>query len=195
MTPATAVKPLQEDKVPPEGVKVTVTFAVVTTLPPESKTVNTGSIANGDCDAPATGWVVKTNVAAVPGLVTLNPLLVADVKPVADAVRKYVVPTWPAKLQLVKVTTPLTGVNPEQNVNLPFPDGVRMIGVVAEVTTLPSGSSSANTGSTKKSVPDTPATGCVVKTSLLAPPVILKGALVTDNPPLDAEAVIVMPSP
>jgi hypothetical protein len=55
MTPATAVKPLQEAKVPPEGVRVTVTFAVVTTLPPESKTVNTGWVANGDCDAPATG--------------------------------------------------------------------------------------------------------------------------------------------
>jgi uncharacterized membrane protein len=158
-------------------------------------TVSTGSVANGDCDAPATGWVVKTNDEAVPGLVTLNPMLVADVKPVAEAVRKYVVPTMPAKLQLVTVTKPFTGVRPEQNDNVPPADGVKVTFAVADVTMLPAESSSAITGSTKKSVPDTPACGCVIKTSLLAPPVILKGALVTDNPPLDAEAVIVMPSP
>jgi hypothetical protein len=70
-----------------------------------------------------------------------------------------------------------------------------MIGVVAEVTTLPSESSSASTGSVKKSVPETPATGCVVKTSTPATLVILKGALVTDNPPLDAVAVMEMPLP
>jgi hypothetical protein len=87
ITPATAVKPLQEANVPPKGVNVTVTFAVVTTLPPESMTVMTGSTANGDCDAPATGSVVKTNVVAVPALVTLKPLLVADVKPGAVAKR------------------------------------------------------------------------------------------------------------
>jgi hypothetical protein len=87
-TPATAVKPLQEagGKVPPKGVRVTVTFAVVTTLPPESWTDNTGSVVNGDPDAPATGCVVKTNEVAAPGLVTLNPLLVADVRPRAEAV-------------------------------------------------------------------------------------------------------------
>src|ERR1017187_7708376 len=125
-TPATAVKPVQDDNVPPKGVRVTVTFAVVTTLPPESWTANTGSVVNGDPDAPATGCVVKTNDVAAPGLVTLNPLLVADVSPRAEAVIVYVMPTTPAKLQLDADTTPFTGVKPEQNDKLPPAEGVKV---------------------------------------------------------------------
>ena len=47
-TPATAVKPVQVDNAPPDGVKVIVTAAVVTTLPPESMTVRTGWVKNAD---------------------------------------------------------------------------------------------------------------------------------------------------
>jgi hypothetical protein len=88
-TPAVAVKPVQEEKVPVRFVVVRVIEAVdeVTTLPAESSTFTTGWTVNAAPDTPATGWVVKTNLLATPGPVGEKLALGNDVRVPAVAVK------------------------------------------------------------------------------------------------------------
>jgi hypothetical protein len=84
-TPEVALRPEQEAKVPPEALRVMVVVAVVTTLPAESSTLTTGSVARAEPEAPPTGWVVKTNLAADPKEEGEKSELVAVVRPEAEA--------------------------------------------------------------------------------------------------------------
>jgi hypothetical protein len=79
-TPAAAVKPVQDDKVPPEDVRLIEAVDEVTTLPAESSTFTTGCAVRAAPDAPAAGWVVKTNWLATPGPVGEKLPLGDDVK-------------------------------------------------------------------------------------------------------------------
>jgi hypothetical protein len=85
-TPETALSPEHAANVPPEAESVIVIEALVTTLPAESSTFTTGSVERTAPEAPPTGWVVKTNLAAAPK-VTVKEVLVAEVRPPALALR------------------------------------------------------------------------------------------------------------
>jgi hypothetical protein len=94
--------------VPPLAAKVAVENAVVTTLPPESSSETTGDVVKGEPAAPATGSVVKAICVGTPGPVGENELLVAGSRVPEVAVMVYCVPTRPAKVQPVTLTTPAT---------------------------------------------------------------------------------------
>jgi hypothetical protein len=79
------------------------------------------------------------------------------------------VPTVPAKLQFVTLTTPETALSPEHEASVP-PDALRVIVVEALVTTLPAESSTFTTGCVERTAPEAPAVGWVVKTSLATVP-------------------------
>jgi hypothetical protein len=87
-------------------------------------------------------------------------------------------------VQFDTVTTPADAVRPEHDASVP-PEGVNEITAVDEVTMLPAESSTLTIGWDVNAVPDTPATGEVVKTSWLAGPgpvgvKLLLGADVSD---------------
>jgi hypothetical protein len=84
-TPELALRPEQEAKVPPEALRVIVVEEFATTLPAESSTLTTGSVARAEPEAPPTGWVVKTSFAAVPKVEGEKFELVAEVRPEAEA--------------------------------------------------------------------------------------------------------------
>ena len=86
-TPATAVRPVQPVKVPPEGVKEMVAVELVTTLPPLSSTVTIGCVKNTLPDPPATGWTVNTSLEAPPTAVGEMKLETAEVKVPKAAVK------------------------------------------------------------------------------------------------------------
>jgi hypothetical protein len=60
-TPAAAVKPVQDERMPPVGLRMIEAVDDVTTLPAESSTFTTGWTVRAAPDAPAMGWVVKTS--------------------------------------------------------------------------------------------------------------------------------------
>jgi hypothetical protein len=87
-------------------------------------------------------------------------------------------------VQFETVTTPAEAVRPEHPASVP-PDGVSEITALDVDTTLPAESSMLTVGCVVKAVPDTPATGDVVKTSCVAGPgpvgeKLLLGAEVSD---------------
>ena len=93
MTPDWGTRAVQELIVPLEGtaaLKAIGVVAAVTTLLEESSMVSTGSMANADPESPATGCVVNNNWEAT--FVMLNFALVADERPLDDAVRVRFVP-------------------------------------------------------------------------------------------------------
>jgi len=194
-TPATAVRFEQFDKVPegpPPDTSVTAADDEVTTLPPESSILMTGWVEKADPEAPATGWVVKINWVAAPGL-DGEKLALVDERAPDVAVKVYDVPTTPTKLHVATVTTPAFGVRLVQSVMVPA-DAVKVIGEVDDVTTRPDESSMVTTGCVVNAEPEGPAMGWVVKTNCDATPVILKLLLVAErSAPLDA--VKVSPDP
>ena len=78
MTPAVAVNPPHDDKVPALDVSVIVSFELVTTLLPESSTLITGWVVSAAPDAPDAGWVVNTSWVAAPWVVGEKFALVPD---------------------------------------------------------------------------------------------------------------------
>ena len=86
MTPAVAVNPPHDDKVPALGVSVIVWFELVTTLLPESSTLITGWVVSAAPDVPDAGWVVNTSWVAAP-VETVMPVEATDVKPSPVKVR------------------------------------------------------------------------------------------------------------
>src|ERR1700722_3972770 len=91
----------------------------VTTLPWASSTLITGWVLKAAPEAPATGWVEKTSWVAAPApegeklaLLTEPPLRVREL---SVAVKVYRVPTTPAKVHPVTVTTTPTAVRPLQD--------------------------------------------------------------------------------
>ena len=74
MQPATSITPLtaarfEHDATTPKpvGANAIVTEEVVTTLPPESSTLTTGSVVRGESAAPPTGDVVNASCVGTPG--------------------------------------------------------------------------------------------------------------------------------
>jgi hypothetical protein len=86
-TPETALRPEHEASVPPEAISVIVVEALVTMLPAESSIFTTGWVESVAPEAPATGCVVKTSLAALPKLEGVKFTLVAVVRALAMAVR------------------------------------------------------------------------------------------------------------
>ena len=86
-TPEEAVKPEQEASVPPDAERVMVVVALVTTLPAASSTFTTGWVVSAVPDVPDPGWVVKTNLVAVPKVEGEKVELVAAVRPLAEALK------------------------------------------------------------------------------------------------------------
>jgi hypothetical protein len=71
-------------------------------------------------------------------------------------------------VQAVTFTIPPEAVSPEHEERIP-PEALSVM-VALEVTLLPPESCTRSTGCVEKTEPDSPATGWVVKISLLAPP-------------------------
>lgn len=138
-------------------------------------------------DTPATGDLVKTSWVAGPGPVGVKLLLGAEVSDPDVATIVYGVPTMPAKVQLATVITPDWGTRLVQALIVPLEGttGLKLIGVVAEVTTLLEESSTVSTGSMANTDPESPATGCVVNNNWVAALVMLNFALVADERPGD----------
>src|SRR5665213_3164008 len=100
-------------------------------------------------------------------------------RPLALALRVYFVPTRPAKVQLLTLTTPEAAVRPAHEASVPL-EALREIVVVALVTMLPAESSTFTTGCVDRTAPEAPPTGWVVKTNFAgAPTTTLKPLLVT----------------
>jgi hypothetical protein len=140
-TPPTAVTVVVPERVPLAGLvpiaNVMPELAVVTVLPWASWTATDTA---GVIAAPAAallGCTVKPTFAAAPTLM-LNALLIAPVRPDADAVSVQPTPTW-LRLNVEKVATPPTAatvVVPERVPLAGFPIATVML-VVALVTVLP----------------------------------------------------------
>src|SRR3954447_11891180 len=96
-TPAIAVTGLGvHASTAPAGVviaNVTSLVSLVTVLPASSWTVTTGWVANATVLAAPLGWVVKTTLAAGPGVI-VNAVLTADVNKPSVAVNVYVPTFW-----------------------------------------------------------------------------------------------------
>jgi hypothetical protein len=86
-TPETALSPEHEASVPPEAVSVIVVEALVTTLPAESSTFMTGWVERIAPEVAEAGWMRKTSLVALPGLEGEKFELVAEMKPLALALR------------------------------------------------------------------------------------------------------------
>jgi hypothetical protein len=115
--------------------------------------------------------LANTTWKGVPAPVGVNELLGSDARVPDVAVIVYEVPTTPPKAQLATFTTPAVAVNPVHDVRLPVEgEGASVIEAVDEVTTLPAESSIFTIGWTVIGEPESPATGCKVKTSWLGAP-------------------------
>jgi hypothetical protein len=86
-TPEIALSPEHEARVPLEAVSVIVVEALVTTLPAESSTCTTGWVGSAVPEALPTGWMVKTNLVALPKVEGEKVELVELVRPFALALR------------------------------------------------------------------------------------------------------------
>ena len=97
------------------------------------------------------------------------------------------VPTTPAKVQPVTVTTPDEAVSPAHEDKVP-PEALRVIVAEEVVTTFPLASSTFTTGSVESAEPEAVETGWVVKTNWEAAPKVVgeKVLLVTEVRPLEA---------
>jgi len=97
------------------------------------------------------------------------------------------VPTSPAKVQPVTVTTPDEALSAAQDDNEP-PEAARVIVAEDVVTTLPLASSTFTTGFVVNAEPELVETGWVVKTSFVAVPATEgeKFELVAEVSPLEA---------
>jgi hypothetical protein len=142
-TPDTAVR-LEHPEIVPVDESVIVRVELVTTLPPWSSILITGSVVRVVPEAPATGWVVKTSLYEEPVVVGEKDVDVAEKFPL-EAVIVYDVPTVPPNTQLTTFTIPEDGVSPEQSESLPAEEE-RVIGAVALVTILPWASCTSITG-------------------------------------------------
>src|SRR5438552_7412309 len=129
------------------------------------------------------------------GPTTLNALLVAPVRPVADAVSVYPVPAV-LMLRLEKVATPLTAATVVVPERVPLAGLVPIASVmlvVAVVTVLPWESWTANCSAGVIAAPAAALLGCTVKASFAAAPTLtLNAVLVAPVRPV-VEAASVQP--
>src|SRR5881396_1896294 len=197
-TPLTAATVVVPERVPLAGLvpiaTVMLVVAVVTLLPWASWTA---TCTAGVIAAPAAavlGCAVKTSFAAGPTLrVMLNALLVAPMRPVADAVSVYPVPGL-LMLRFAKVATPLTAATVVVPARVPLaglvPIATVML-VVAVVTVLPWASWTATCTAGVIAAPAAAVLGCTVKTSFAAAPTpMLNAPLVAPVRPV-ADAISV----
>src|SRR5216110_2624984 len=197
-TPLTAATVVVPARVPLAGLvpmaSVMLVVAVVTGLPWASWTA---TCMAGEFAAPAAallGCTVKTSFAAAPTPM-LNALLVATVRPVADAISVYPVALL-LRLNVENVATPFTAAIVVVPARVPLaglvPIATVML-VVAVVTVLPWASWTATWTPGVIAPPAAALLGCRVKTSFAAGPTLrlmLKAVLVAPVRPV-ADAVSV----
>src|SRR2546427_454408 len=176
-TPLTAATVVVPERVPLAGLvpiaTVMLVVAVVTVLPWASWTA---TCTAGVIAAPAAallGCTVKASFAAAPTLM-LNAVLVAPVRPVADAASVQPVPGL-LMLRFAKVATPLTAATVGVPARVPLaglvPIATVML-VVAVVTVLPWASWTATCTAGVIAAPAAALLGCTVKTSFAAGPTL-----------------------
>ncbi len=181
------VQPVSEPGPPEVGVpvlivKFTVDESAVTTFPPASSTVSFGCVGNATPPVELAGCAVKTIFVAGPATTKELLVVVGLVRAGVDDAFSVNEPAVPSViLQFEKVATPAVGVTaPVQPLRVPVPElMVKVIVLVAVVTTSPLASSIDTWGAVVNTEPPVLLVGWTVKTSLLAPPATVNDLLLT----------------
>src|SRR2546425_1023248 len=195
-TPLTAATVVVPARVPLAGLvpiaTVMLVVAVVTVLPWASWTATcTAGVISAAAGRVGDGR--RTRRLPAHSKMMLNALLVAPVRPVADAVSVYRVPGL-LMLRFAKVATPLTAATVVVPARVPLaglvPIATVML-VVAVVTVLPWASWTATCTVGVIAAPAAVLLGCTVKTSFAAAPTVMLNALLVApvRPVADAVSV------